>query len=327
MSDRRSFSEIPEELLRAQAPDDRVERVWRRLETDLKASRRRARPSPGYTVVLALTTFALGIFVGSRFLGSAEAPLTTLEAEPLAQPVPAAAPSSRPATQQQADSRETPRAHVGRHVAAARRVDVEEVTLPEPPVVVSPPQPSEWQRLADEGQYAQALSALETTGGFDAVLRDATAEQLMSLVDVARATGQRDRAILALRRIVSEHGTDPNAPVAAWMLGNELAKVNDLIGAEQAFAMYRALSPNGDFAEDALGRQIDMAQAQGNLEHARILAGQYMKEFPDGPRSADIQAELERAARESTPPTPGETEARGVPVPSASGDELFGPRQ
>ena len=48
-----------------------------------------------------------------------------------------------------------------------------------------------WQRLADEGQYAQALVTLEATGGFDAALRDATADQLMSLVDVARATGQR----------------------------------------------------------------------------------------------------------------------------------------
>jgi TolA-binding protein len=327
MSDRRSFSEIPEALLRDQVADDRVERVWRRLETKLKAPRPRARPSPGYTVLLAFTTFALGIFVGSRFLGSADAPLATLEAEPLVQPIPAAAPSSRPAAQQQAVSKEAPRVHSGRHAAVARRVDVEETTLPEPPVVVSPPQASEWQRLADEGQYSQALSALESTGGFDAVLRDATAEQLMSLVDVARATGQRDRAILALRRIVSEHGTDPNAPVAAWMLGNELAKVNDLVGAEQAFAMYRALSPNGDFAEDALGRQIDMAQAQGDLEHAKILAGQYMKEFPDGPRSADIQAELERMSRESTPAAAGETEVRSAPVPSASTDELFGPRQ
>jgi len=111
------------------------------------------------------------------------------------------------------------------------------------------------------------------------------------------------------------------------MLGNELAKASDLVGAEQAFAMYRALSPNGDFAEDALGRQIDMAQAQGNLEHARILEGQYMKEFPDGPRSADIQAGLERMSRESTPAGTGETETRSAPLPSPSADELFGPRQ
>jgi tetratricopeptide (TPR) repeat protein len=173
--------------------------------------------------------------------------------------------------------------------------------LSEEPIAAAPAlaAPAEWQRLADEGEYARALSALDVVGGFDAALRDASAEQLMSLVDVARATGQRERAIVALRRIVSEHGADPNAPVAAWMLGSELAKARDLAAAEQAFAMYRALSPNGDFAEDALARQIDMAAGQGNLEHAKKLAGQYLKEFPDGPRSADIQARIEQWAAPS----------------------------
>jgi TolA-binding protein len=100
---------------------------------------------------------------------------------------------------------------------------------------------------------------------------------------------------------VSEHGADPNAPVAAWMLGNELAKTGALAEAEQAFAMYRALSPSGDFAEDALARQVDMAAEQGNLDHARKLAGQYLKEFPDGPRSADMQVELEQWSRSPGP--------------------------
>ena len=58
--------------------------------------------------------------------------------------------------------------------------------------------------------------------------------------------------------------------------------------------MYRALSPGGDFAEDALARQVDMAAEQGNRDHARRLAEQYLKEFPDGPRTADIQAQLEQ---------------------------------
>lgn len=327
MSDRRSFSEIPAELLREQAADDRVERIWHRLEKDLKATRRRSRSSPAYAVVFAAATFVLGVAVGARFSGGARAPLATLVAEPPTAPLPAAAPAANPAEELRAVSKERQHAPVGRRATIPHRTEVEQEE-PAPPVVAVPAvQASEWQRLADEGQYAQALTALESTGGFDAVLRDASAEQLMSLVDVARATGQRDRAILALRRIVSEHGTDPNAPVAAWMLGNELAKVNDLAGAEQAFAMYRALSPNGDFAEDALGRQIDMAEAQGNLEHARNLAAQYMKEFPDGPRSADIQAELERSLHEAAPSSSAETDSRSAPSASAPLDEPFGPRQ
>ena len=100
------------------------------------------------------------------------------------------------------------------------------------------------------------------------------------------------------------------------MLGNELFKAHDLAGAEQAFAMYRALSPNGDFAEDALARQIDMASEQGNLDRARGLAEQYLKEFPDGPRTADIQSELGRWGRDPKASASGE-EPKQVPKRSS----------
>jgi TolA-binding protein len=282
MSDRRSFSEIP--------LDARVERVWKRLQADLVGPRRWRRPaSRGFALALSVATFVLGVFVGSRWIVREQAPLSIFGAEPVTLERPAAAPALESKALSEA-TRDAPPVRQSRRVSGVRRADVVSAT-----VALAPP---EWQRLADEGQYAQALSAVEQSGGFDGALRGANADELMSLVDIARATGQRDRAVLALRQIVSEHGADPNAPVAAWMLGNELAKAHDLGSAEQAFAMYRALSPAGDFAEDALARQIDMASEQGNLDHARRLADQYLKEFPDGPRTADIQADLARWSHE-----------------------------
>lgn len=185
-------------------------------------------------------------------------------------------------------------------------------TLPAAPAVLA-----EWRKLADEGDYQGALSALEAVGGFEGPLGSASAEELMSLVDVARATGHRDRAIVVLRRIVSMHGADPNAPVAAWMLGNELAKVGDRGGAEQAFALYRALSPGGDFAEDALARQVDFAAEAGNVENARKLASQYLREFPDGPRRGEFQAQIDAWAEDQaaveTSPERGEAVGMGLP--------------
>jgi TolA-binding protein len=299
MSDRRSFSEIPAELLRDHGATERVDRGWQRLAGELSsAPRRRTGFAP--VVAVAAATFVLGVLVGARFLSREPAPLAAFGAEPPGPPKPAAQ-LATPTPTSSSESHGAPRSHQVRRTAS-HRVDVAPPSDIEPapelaPVESSPASPASWQRLADEGQYAQALVTLEANGGFDAALRDATAEQLMSLVDVARATGQRQRAILALRRIVSEHGADPNASVAAWMLGNELAKAGDFSGAEQAFAMYRALSPNGDFAEDALARQVDMAAEQGNRDHARRLAEQYLKEFPDGPRTADIQSQLEQWAK------------------------------
>jgi hypothetical protein len=306
MSDRRSFSEIPPELLRDHGAGERVDRVWQRLSADLAGEPRRRRPVPAVTAAalaaMVAGIFVLGVLVGSRWSSRASASLTAFGAEPPEAPRPASAPAlGSPAAPEAAH--DAPRARRLRRASGAHRVDA---VTPEPEPEAAPQPPlgaslAEWQRLADEGQYAQALAALESGGGFDKALHDATADQLMSLVDVARATGQRDRAIVALRRIVSEHGADPNAPVAAWMLGNELAKIHDAASAEQAFAMYRALSPSGDFAEDALARQVDMAAEQGHGDHARRLAEQYLKEFPDGPRTADIQTELERWSREPSP--------------------------
>jgi len=316
MSDRRSFSEIPAELLREHGAEERVERGWQRLAGELSTAPRRRRAIPPMLAVAA-ATFAFGVVVGSRWLPREPLPLPALGAEPAEAPKPAGqrvAPTP-PSSSHPESTPRSPQAHrvSARRVELAPRGEVELAPAPtaeEAPASTASAAP--WQRLADEGQYAQALVSLEANGGFDAALLDATADQLMSLVDVARATGQRQRAITALRRIVSEHGADPNAPVAAWMLGNELAKGRDFSGAEQAFAMYRALSPGGDFAEDALARQVDMAAEQGNRDHARRLAEQYLKEFPDGPRTADIQAELERWGHAPGTPAPSSERELGA---------------
>jgi TolA-binding protein len=306
VSDRRSFSEIPQEMLRDHGAPARVDNGWQRLAAELTPAAKRSRLAAPF-VAVAAAAFASGVLVGGRFMLREPLPLPALGAEPAEAPRPATphitpAPSSSSRPEDTPRTRQTARRTASRHTDVTPRIEVEQPQLTAP--AETPASPAAWQRLADEGQYAQALVSLEASGGFDAALADATADQLMSLVDVARATGQRQRAVTALRRIVSEHGSDPNAPVAAWMLGNELAKARDLAGAEQAFAMYRALSPNGDFAEDALARQVDIAAEQGNRDHARRLAEQYLKEFPDGPRTADIQAELEQWGRAPSAPSP-----------------------
>jgi hypothetical protein len=202
-----------------------------------------------------------------------------------------------------------------------------EAIVQEPEPIASPVEEETtplWQRLADEGYYPGSLAAIDQEGGFDTVLGQASAEQLMLLADVARGTGQRDRAILALRQVLGQHGSDPNAPVAAWTLGNELSKAGDAMGAAEAFALYRALSPNGDFAEDALAREFEVAIGQGNVEHARRLAEQYAKDFPDGPRLADIRAELEGERRRPSdgtePGRPPSESGRAVEAESSASE-------
>jgi hypothetical protein len=88
---------------------------------------------------------------------------------------------------------------------------------------------------------------------------------------------------------VLRHPQAPAAPLAAWTLGNLLDQAGDAAGAAQAFALYRRLSPTGDFAEDAAARQIDAALAQGNLELVSELVDDYAQNFPRGRRLADFR--------------------------------------
>ncbi len=63
-------------------------------------------------------------------------------------------------------------------------------------------------------------------------------------------------------------------------MGNLLDKMGDGSGATQAFARYRALSPKGERAEDALVRQLRSAVKAGQRALAQKLVHQYEADFP-----------------------------------------------
>lgn len=166
-------------------------------------------------------------------------------------------------------------------------------------MTASPASAPAWQRLAYDGDYEGALAEITSAGGFERILQTASAEQLMLLSDVARGTGQQQRALAALRRIVSEHASDPVAPLAALNMGNLLDKMGDGAGATRAFAVYRALSPKGDFAEDALVRQIRSAVSAGQRDLARRLVHQYEVDFPEGRQADEVARWVEQIPTES----------------------------
>ena len=99
----------------------------------------------------------------------------------------ATAPSGEPRTPQTRKNRALgPAEPVGARRARSARGS--------PPAMQSVPAgPPEWEKLADDDRYNEARAALETHGGFSAVLGSASATQLMTLADIARRTGSRDR--------------------------------------------------------------------------------------------------------------------------------------
>lgn len=295
---RASFPEIPPEVLRSHAQPERVERVWRRLELDLAAAPRARALSWWWAPVAAAGLFGLGVAVGASYNAPAVEVAAVAEPRP-ALPAPGAGPVAEPAA-----SVAEPQVAPAQKRARARRVaPVENSEDAFPPPYAEPPgfapsepvalaEPSEWEKLAEAGDFRAAKRALDDNGGLERALAHASASQLLVLADIARAAGSREQAAQALKRVLASYLSAPEAPIAAWTLGNLLEQGGDRTGAAEAYATYRRLSPTGDFAEDAAARQVDAALSQGNLELGRRAMEEYAQNFPKGRRLAELRKRL-----------------------------------
>ncbi len=306
MNDDCRLPEVPVSALRDHGDGERVERVWRRLEQDIPAASARPRSALWWAPAAVVIVFGAGVFVGARwFREASSARATTVAAEPAAQL------DEQPASKTEAagTARTAPAAKPHKHHsherthAAATEPALEQapvdVVAPAPAPTATIVEPPKWQRLANAGDFAAAHEALEEQGGFDSALGAASAEQLMSLKDIERFAGHRDRALQALRRVIDRFPDDPNAPLAAYELGTMLENAGDHTGAAKAFRAYRRLSPQGDFADDALAREVEVAIEQGNLDQAKKLAGQYAKDFPKGRHRREIREQLAKVATDA----------------------------
>jgi hypothetical protein len=317
---RESFPEIPPEALKSHAEPARVERVWRRLELDLVGAPRSKRSGFVWAPVAAVAIFGAGVAVGTRLHGVPQ-DLAAVAEPRAALPMPGAGPALEPETP--AAPHEAAPPH--KRTRAVRSIPTgemdEESYVPsygEPSgLVASEPvaviESAEWEKLAEAGDFGAAKVALDRDGGFERAAQRASAGQLLVLADVARASGGREQAARALRRVLSAYDSAPEAPVAAWTLGNLLEQAGDRAGAAEAYATYRRLSPTGDFAEDAAARQVDAALSQGNLELGRRTLEEYAQNFPKGRRLVELRKHL--AALEAPP------DAAAAPASNEADDE------
>lgn len=310
------LSELPRSALRDYNDDPRLDRVWQRLEVNLGERPPRSRSSWLLAPAFGLLLFVAGVLVGRNVLPPVSPSAPEVLAERLA-PVGPTTRAPRPAGNRPERSvtplpsarppASSPRVAQSTKTSSAAAVE-QTVQEPVSHVPVSPPGPPEWLKLAESGDFAAARASLEREGGFELALVNATPEQLLVLVDVARGSGSRERAVRALKRLLDLHPSAPEAPLAAWTLGNMLEQSGDGAGAAEAFALYRRLSPAGDFAEDAAARQLDVALSQGNAELATTLLDQYAKDFPNGRRLAEFReelAKLESDKADAGPAAPG----------------------
>ncbi len=327
------LSRLSKASLRDYSGDARLERVWRRLDRGLPPPKPQVRARLLWVPAFGIALFAAGVWVGRHGAPSVDVPPQLLAETPAAsEPSRAATGTVAPGVAEE-PSIAAPQPSAGRPRAAARSGSSSALAGPvdhvsgssygEPQVahVQAPSEPPEWQRRADAGDFSGALAALTRSGGWEAALASASPEQLMTLVDVARASGERELAVRALRRLLDVFPGAPEAPVAAWTLGNLLDQGGDNEGSADAYALYRRLSPAGDFAEDAAARQVDAALSQKDLESAASLLDQYAKDFPNGRRLGELREELAKLTQElavgepAVEPAPPVAEPPVAPAP------------
>ena len=332
---RRRLPEIPQAALRDYQASEHVPAVWRRLKAELREQRpsvRRTTFAWVWAPALSAVLFGSGVFVGARFIRPQA--LAGVQAEP---PAPITRAAGAVPTKNNSDAEAgTGVPEVKPMRARARRL-VSSSAAPNEPSVYDeseassrfvPAQPAPvaaWQRLVESGDFAGARRALDQQGGFDVAISHASPSELMSLVDIARASGERGQAISALRQVLA-HSEAPEAPLAAWTLGNLLDQAGDEPGAAQAFALYRRLSPTGDFAEDAAARQVDVALAAGNAELVTQLLEDYARDFPHGRRLGEFRkAEKALAARVADAGTTAKSEGVQQEPEDETDDTQSGP--
>jgi hypothetical protein len=337
MADARKIPEVPESALRNHAEDERVDRIWHRLEGELGTARPRPRNVMLWAPAALLIVFGSGVFVGARWFRPNPTLATTVSAEPATGGDESQRPAQAPLTLP-APTTDTPLENEAKRPLTSPNSLFSEPPHPVAPGLVEPPSPPtaalppvsvapEWQVLADKGDdYAAAWQAIERQGGFDAVLGSASsAIQLMSLVDVARLNGKRADAMRALRAVIDRFPNDPRAALAAYTLGNMLENAGDRVGAAKAYAEYRALSPKGDFAEDALARQLDAAIAEGNVDLSKQLLEQYTKDFPTGRRLAELRKRVGKLTGEDAGAFAGDGGAAADDTPFDEVDDEAAP--
>ncbi len=144
---------------------------------------------------------------------------------------------------------------------------------------------NDWRGRLRENDYAGALDLLQKQpGGLNgAIAASKSATELMTISDIARKGGQQAAAISALTRVVDSFPSDPNAQVAAFVLGQMYEKAGQTALAQTFYDKARSLSPEGALAEDALCKKIQAEHRAAHKDEAVRLGNEYLNKYPNGP--------------------------------------------
>lgn len=312
-------------LLRSYEDAPELERVWQRLEE--------RRPTRAWTqraelALAAVCLLGLGFGLGRSSAGLGEGTFADLReprsmnitAEPAASAPPM--PPAHRADKGDETSRSKPPAKRVHSRFPARPAPSLEPVLPGDAELVEATagalvEGESWDRLAEQGKYSEAFEALDESGELRRLSAEGSADELMTLADIARFAGRTGWAIQLLREVTTRYAEDEGAPLAAITLGNLLDRAGDAEGAARAYSLCRRLAPYGDFAEDALVREFMLATGARDRPRAARLLAEYQTLHPGGARVEEMSVALEQLGENEKPAPGAERDVWGAPHDAA----------
>jgi hypothetical protein len=144
--------------------------------------------------------------------------------------------------------------------------------------------------LASKGRYQDALAAAEKQG-FEGLASSLPENDLVTLANVARFSGNSQRARLALLELRRRFAGRPAAELAALYL----ARVAEDIEKRPAEAVrwlrtFVQESPSGDLAEGARTNLMSILLRTGDADGARSVAQDYLRYHPRGPHASQARS-------------------------------------
>jgi transmembrane sensor len=139
-----------------------------------------------------------------------------------------------------------------------------------------------WRDRYRDGKYAESLALLRASGVAER-LHELGPRALAEVADAARLGGAPDLAVRALTVLMRRFPGAAEARDGQFLLGRVHALRGDGGAAVSAFEEYLKAGASARYANEAIGRLMELYSARGDDERARALARRYLENSPDGP--------------------------------------------
>lgn len=121
------------------------------------------------------------------------------------------------------------------------------------------------------------------------VTKTLSAKELLDQGNAARRAGDARGAAKAYETLLSKHGKDPRAGLAAFELGRlRMDRLGDMSGAIRVLRQAVTLAPGSGFREDAMARLVRAYAATGSQSGCLSEKKAYLKSYPNGVHAAAV---------------------------------------